>query len=213
MVLKQLLAAMQKDSNKNMKQILIFIFSLILFNGYGQVLKTLSEIDLGRFNNNILILEKGWSVKIKPESEWLFHIIEFEKNDELKLTDSVDLAADGFNFRLLQLNESNEFIFIIEAIYEYVSYYPVYLIAKGQIKNIGNLNIRLDCNNCDVLNYPLKDIIIMGNDKKVEFSFKRELVLMDKKDFPKFKKDEIKFVYAFNTERLRIEKSSDVNTQ
>ncbi|MCK9451849.1 MAG: hypothetical protein M0Q90_09175 [Bacteroidales bacterium] len=104
-----------------MKQIVIFIFSLIIYNGYGQELRTLSEVELNGFDNNKLIIGKDWNVKIKPDSEWIFHIIEFEKNGELKLTDSVDLAADGFNFRLLELYERNDFIFIIEAIYEYVS--------------------------------------------------------------------------------------------
>jgi len=196
-----------------MKQILILIFSLILYSGYGQELNLLSEVKLDKFDNNKLILEKGWTVKIKPDSEWIFHIIEFEKRNELRLVDSVDLAAEGFNFRLLNLYGNNDFIFIIEAIYEYVSYYPVYLITQGQIKNIGNLNIRLDCNNCDALNYPLNDLIIKANDKKVEFSFKKDLVLMDNQDFPKFKKDEIKFVYDFDTEKLKIEKCTGANTQ
>lgn len=194
-----------------MKQILIFIFSVILYNGYGQDLKTLSEVELEGFDNDKLILENGWSVKIKPDTEWAFHIIRFENNNELKLTDSVDLATDGFNFRLLQFYGSNDFIFIIEAIYEYASYYPVYLISQGQIKNIGNLNIRLDCNNCDAFNYPLNDLIIKGNDKRVEFSFKKDLVLMDEKDFSKYKKDEIRFVYDFHTEKLKIEKNTSVN--
>lgn len=194
-----------------MKQILIFIFSVILYNGYGQDLKTLSEVELEGFDNDKLILENGWSVKIKPDTEWVFHIIKFENNNELKLTDSVDLAAEGFNFRLLQFYGSNDFIFIIEAIYEYASYYPVYLISQGQIKNIGNLNIRLDCNNCDAFNYPLNDLIIKGNDKRVEFSFKKDLVLMDEKDFSKYKKDEIRFVYDFHTEKLKIEKNTSVN--
>jgi len=92
-------------------------------------------------------------------------------------------------------------------------YHPVYLITECQIKNIGNLNIRLDCDNCDALNYPLESLIIKGNDKKVEFSFKKDLVLMDKSDFPKFKKDEIRFIYEFNTDRLKIEKSTDANMQ
>ena len=194
-----------------MRNILIFIFSLFLFNGYGQDLKTLSEVELDGIDNSALILEKGWKVKIKPDSEWIFHLIEFEKNDELKLTDSVDFAADGFNFRLVKLNGNNDYLFIIEAIYEYVSYYPVYLIAQGQIKNIGNLNIRLDCSNCDALNYPLGDLIIKGNDKKVEFSFKKDLVIVDKEDFSSYKKDEIRFIYKFNSTRLKIDKSTGAN--
>ena len=202
---------MRKDGNRMMKKILIFIFSVILYNGYGQELKTLSEVELEAFDNDKLILENGWSVIIKPDTEWAFHIIRFENNNELKLTDSVELATEGFNFRLLQFYERNDYLFIIEAIYEHVSYYPVYFITQGQIKNIGNLNVRLDCNHCDAFNYPLNDLIIKGNDKRVEFSFKKDLILMNEKDFSKFKKDEIRFVYEFNTEKLKIEKSTSVN--
>lgn len=194
-----------------MKQILIFFFSFTFLAGQGQELKTLKEVELGKIDNNRLILEQEWSVTIKPNSDWIFHIIEFENINKIKLTDSVDLSAEGFNFRLLELNGNKSFIFIIEAIYEYVSYYPVYLIKLGEIKKIGNLNIRLDCENCDALNYPLNDLMIRGNYKKVEFSFKQDLVLLDKKDFAKFKKDEIRFIYEFSGEKLIIEKGTDAN--
>ncbi len=196
-----------------MKPILILFFSLIYFAGQGQELRTLTEIELGEVVNNKLNLGQELSVSIEPDSEWIFHIIEFERNNNVELIDSVDLAADGFNTRLLKLSNKRDLLFIIEAIYEYVSYYPVYIIQKNEIKKIGILNIRLDCNDCDALNYPLNEIIIKGNGDKIEFTFKQDLVLMDKKNFPKFKKDEIRFVYEFGTEKLKIEKSTGANTQ
>ena len=202
-----------KKQNRNMKSIFIFFLCILYLTGQGQELKTLKEAGLGKIDDKQLSLGQEWSVAIKPDSKWIFHVIEFEKNDKIQLTDSVDLTAYGFNFRLLELNGKGNFVFIIEAIYEFVSYYPVYIINQEEIKKIGFLNIRLDCNDCDALNYPLNKIKVQGNNERIEFSFKQDLVLMDKDDFPKYNKNEILFVYDFEKEKMRIITSKGANKQ
>jgi|GEM_PF-1480940 len=203
------LAPMQGNRSRTMKQqIIIFFFCLILFNGFGQELKSLKEVDLDSFEKAELTLTQGWNINITPDKEWIFHKIQFSKDDKIQLTDSVDLAADGFNIRLWELNESQDYILAIECIYEYVSYYPIYLIKHKDITKIGALNIRLDCENCDALNYPLSDFVVKANTDFIEFSFLQDLVLMNQKGFPKFKHDEIQFIYEFETEEFKINMES-----
>jgi hypothetical protein len=193
------------------KYIFIFLLNLVSLLSKGQKLKPLNEIRLGKGTNNNLILHQDLSISINPDSTWIYHIIEFKKNDNIVFVDSVDLAPDGFNFRLLKLNNKDDLILIVEAVYEYVSYYPVYILQQSKMKKIGNLNIRLDCKNCDALNYPLNDIVVKGNKNIIEFTFKEDLVHYEKPDYPKMKKNEVRFIYEIDNKIFKIENNTSTN--
>lgn len=193
------------------KYIFIFLLNLVSLLSNGQKLKSLNEIRLGKGTNNNLILHQDLSISINPDSTWIYHIIEFKKNDNIVFVDSVDLAPDGFNCRLLKLNNKDDLILIIEAVYEYVSYYPVYILQQDKIKKMGNLNIRLDCKNCDALNYPLNDIVVKGNKDIIEFTFKGDLVHYEKPDYPKMKKNEVRFIYEIDNKIFKIENNTSTN--
>lgn len=191
----------------------IFYLSFISILCQGQDLQSLNQIELCEAEDNKLILENGWHLTIEPDSQWIFHVLQFKRYNDIKLVDTVDITSYGFNFKALELNHKETLVLIIETIYEYISYYPVYLIQQDEIKRIGHLNIRLDCKNCDSLNYPLENIIVKGNEDKIEFTFKDDIILLDNKDYPKFRKENIRFLYEFENEKLMFEKSTGANSK
>ncbi len=197
--------------NRRIKYISTFIIVLTSLTLYSQDLRPLLEIEISDKEGDHIKLVNNDVLTIKTDKNFFNHIITIKRDGVEKLTDSVEITPYGFNFRLFELKNEKDFLLITEVEYEYISEYPIYLIKSNEIKKIGNLNIRIDCNDCDALNYPLNEIIIKGNEYEIEFTFLLDLVLINKKAFLKFKKDEIRFIYEFGTEKLKIEKSIGAN--
>ncbi|HSV75467.1 MAG TPA: hypothetical protein VLH37_00395 [Bacteroidales bacterium] len=188
-----------------MKQVFVFFFCLLSFISKGQELEPLKEIELADFTNGNLNLEQGWSVSIGPDPEWMFYLVEFQRFNQVKLVDSVELYVYEFSFRLLQHPSKDVLVVMVEVAFEHLSYYPVYLIQQDAIRKIGNFNIRIACDEYNGWHYPLDDINVKGNNARIEFSFGQAVILLDRKYFPKFDKNEIRFVFDFTGEKLRIE--------
>ena len=197
---------MQKmKSRLNKKLITLIVFCLVAIISIGQDLKILNELKVKEPIDRSIKLSKDFSLTIDPDKDLFNYILSIKSKNTVKLTDTFEITPYGFNFRLFEIENKSDFLLIIEVEYEFTSEYPIYLIKKNEIKKIGNLNIRLDCNDCDVLNYPLSEITVKGNQKMIEFSFTEDLVLINPKKNEKKKYNEIRFVYNYKENGLRIE--------
>lgn len=183
--------------------IIILLFTIAI--SFGQDLKHLLEIEVGEFKDNSTSISKNEILTIKTDSNFYNHFLIFKRNEHIMLIDTVEITPYGFNFRLFKFGDANDRLLIVETEYEHVSDYPVYLITETGFEKIGNLNIMLDCDTCDALNYPLSDIVLKGNRNVIEFSFNKNLLLLYADKFKPFGKDEIKFLYNINEKEFRIE--------
>jgi hypothetical protein len=179
---------------------LIIIICLASTISFSQGLKALPELEIGYLENDSISLSKNVLLTIKMDPDYLYHVLTFKRDEIEELVDSVGLTNYGFNFRFFELRDNNAQLLIAEAEHEYLSEYPIYLIDKTEIMKIGELSIGLDG-----INYPLNDIIIKGNQDKIEFSFLRNLVLIIGERIEKKQRDEIRYVYKFDERELKIE--------
>ncbi len=191
-----------KNRIKYLLIIFLIIASLPLFS---QELTPLSEIIIEDFNGESILLADTDSLTIKTDNELFNYIISISRNGNEQLVDTFEITPYGFGFRLFELENKKGFILMTEVEYELISEYPLYLLGRTEIEKIGNLNIRLDCNNCDALNYPLEDIILKGNQNEIEFSFRKDIVLINMGMQESRPKDKIRFVYDFKDMELNVE--------
>ncbi len=194
------------------KYITLLIVSLVTIISFGQDLKPLNELKVEEPSNNSIHLTKDYILTIKPDKDLFDYIFTLEIENRIKLTDTFEITPYGFNFRLFELENRKGFLLMTEVEYEFISEYPIYLLGKHEIKKIGGLDIRLDCNNCDALNYPLTDIILKGNQNKIEFSFLKDLILINDENIKPYGKNEIIFQYDINRNEFNKKISTGANT-
>ena len=187
-----------------LKNITLIVFCLFTIISIGQDLKPLNELKVRDPIDRQIQLSKDFILNIEPDDDLFNYILTFTSNDLIKLTDTFEITPYGFNFRLFEIGNKRGFLLIIEVEYEFTSDYPIYFLSKNKIVKIGNLNIWLDCDSCDVLNYPLTDIILKGNQNKIEFSFLSDLLLNNGEEQKPYRKDEIIFQYDINKNEFKI---------
>lgn len=190
-----------------MRSILLLVISLAFLNAYGQDLQNFEEIELEKIKNGTIDLTQEWSLHVTTKSDSSNDLIEFKKSGEVMSKDAIEFATEGYNCRLLKLSRNDEYLVILESIHEYISYYPIYIIKPHGVSHIGNLDIRLDCNDCDVLNYPIKDITVKGDYDRILITFEQDLKLKEGRQLVNLKKDELYFMYEYVTGELATIKS------
>lgn len=183
--------------------ILILLFTLNV--SFGQDLKPLPEIEVGEFKGNSASISMNEAITIQTDSNFYYHFVVFKKNENIMLIDTVEITPYGFNFRLFKMADANDRLLIAEVEYEHVSEYPVYFITETGFEKVGNLNISLDCDTCDALNYPLSEIVLKGNENGIEFSFNKDLVLRYEDESRRYGKDEVKFLFDIDKNEFKIE--------
>jgi len=183
--------------------ILILLFTLTI--SLGQDLKPFPEIEVGEFKGNSVSISKDEAITIQTDSNFYYHFVVFKRNENILLIDTVEITPYGFNFRLFKVTDANDRLLIAEVEYEHVSDYPVYFITETGFEKVGNINIRLDCDTCDALNYPLSEIVLKGNTNRIEFSFNKDLVLLDEDESRRYGKGEVNFLFDIDKNEFKIE--------
>lgn len=187
-----------------LKYIALAVFCLITGISIGQELKPLNELEVKQAKNHSIQLTKDYVLTIKLDENLYDHILTFRYKSTVNHTDTFAITPYGFNFRLFETVNEKDLLLIIEVEYEFTSEYPIYLFKNDEIKKIGYLNIMLDCDSCDVLNYPLSDIVVKGSQNEIEFSFIEDLILINDKKDDFYGKDEIVFHYNINKNEFKI---------
>ncbi len=190
--------------------ILFIVINITCSFVYSQEIGLLKEFKLDYLDQNNIVLTNNLKLQIKPDSGFINDIITFTRDEKVIFIDSLEITSEGFNFRLFEIKERKEFLLIIESIYEFASFYPLYLINTDKILQIGYLNIRLDCSECDSYNYPIEDIIVKGNENKIEFIFKKDFEIITEDNSFKKKNEESMFVYDIINNKLIFKDSTKV---
>lgn len=176
------------------RTLLIVLLSATSIQLTAQKLSKPRRLPITEISDTSLQLSQGIVMTQSVDSDWIYRMIRFDREGVEVLADTFDIYS-AFKFRLFDLPKVSYDLLLMELEGEYFSEYPLYMYSDSDFRKIGTLDIRLDCDNCDVLNYPIDDIVIKGNKQQIEFTFNTDLkVVVEGQALARSKKD-VKYIY------------------